>query len=119
MLGDKNTAATCLPVIHNWFLWRHSYTPSDAADDIADNAFSYVMQQSSTADAIIDIVEDEADEKPYDLTDFTTRTIVDLISTDVGNPTSQVISAPLGLIKVGQSISNQVFQVEVLGVSEL
>ncbi len=120
LLGNKQTAVTCLPVIYNWFLWRHSYTPSDAADDIADNAFSYVMQQSSTADAIIDIVEDEADEKPYDLTNFQDRPIASLVSTEVGNPTSPVICAPLGLIKftTGTASANS-FEVEVVGVTEL
>ncbi len=120
LLGDKNTAATCLPVIYNWFLWRHSYTPSAAADDIADNAFSYVMQQSSTADAIIDIVEDEADEKPYDLTNFQDRTMTSFVSTEVGNPTSPVICAPLGLLKftTGTATANS-FEVEVVGVTEL
>ena len=119
VLGDKTTSAACLPVIYNWKEWRHSYTPSSVDDDIAPNAFSYVMQQSSTADAIIDIVGEEADEKPYDLADFQTKTIVDIVSTEVGNPTSQVISVPLGLLKVGQSVANQSFQVEVVGVSEL
>lgn len=119
VLGDKTTSATCLPVIYNWKEWRHSYTPSSVDDDIAPNAFSYVMQQSSTADAIIDIVGEEADEKPYDLADFQTKHVVDIVSTDVGNPTSQVISAPLGLLKIGQTVANQVFQIEVLGVSEL
>ena len=119
VLGDKTTSSSCLPVIYNWKEWRHSYTPSSANDDIAPNAFSYVMQQSSTADEIIDIVGEEADEKPYDLADFQTKYPLDVVSTDVGNPTTQIISAPLGLLKVGQTVANQVFQIEVVGVSEL
>lgn len=109
----------CAPVVYNWHAWRHSFTPSSADDDIADNVFSYTMQQSSTADAIIDIVQDEADEKPYALSDFTTKTIPDFISTSVGNPATTVFCAPLGLLKVGQSAANQAFQIEVLGVTEL
>lgn len=122
LLGDKNTAATCVPLIHNWYAWRHSYTPSSPDDDIADNVFSYVMQQSSTADAIIDIVEDEADEKPYDLGDFEDRTMSTGVSTDVGNPTSPVICAPLGLLKITTGLdadNSHALEVEVVGVTEL
>ena len=119
MVGDKNTSSDCLPVVYNWFLWRHSYTPSAAADDIADNAFSYVMQQSSTADAIIDIVEDEADEKPYNLQDFEDRTIKTVVSTAVGSPVSQLICAPLGLLKVLTGSGGATFEVEIVGVTEL
>ena len=123
LMGGKPSGAvaseTHVPVIYNWFAWRHSFTPSAAADDIADNVFSYAMQQSSTADKIIDIVEDEADEKPYNFDDFTDRTIVTTVGTSVGNPTSATFCVPLGLMKM-QTLSNGgVCQIEVVGVVEL
>jgi len=114
-VGDE----TCAPVIYNWAQWRHSFTPSAADDDIADNVFSYVMQQSSTADKIIDIVEDEADEKPYNLADFYDRTIQTVVGTNVGNPTSFTICAPLGLVKILTGTSGATWETEVLGVVEL
>ena len=105
-------------VVDNWKKFRHSFTPSAAADDIASNVFSWAMQQSSTADAIIDQVDDEADEKPYDLDEFTTKTMDTVVGTSVGNPTSMVICAPLGLLKITTSTS-AAWEVEVVGVTEL
>ncbi len=123
LMGGKPAGAvaseTHIPVIYNWFAWRHSFTPSAAADDIADNVFSYAMQQSSTADKIIDIVEDEADEKPYNFDDFTDRTLVTTVGTTVGNPTSATFCVPLGLMKMGTLSNGGVCQFEVLGVVEL
>ena len=114
-VGDE----TCAPVIYNWKQWRHSFTPSAAADDIADNVFSYAMQQSSTADKIIDIVEDEADEKPYNLDDFFDKSISTLVSTDVGSPTSHTICVPLGLMKLTTGLGGATWETEVVGVVEL
>lgn len=119
MLGSTIIDGPVMPLVYNWSQWRHNFTPSAAADDIADNAISYVMQQSSTADKIIDIVEDEADEKPYQLSDFTTKTMPDVVGTTVGNPTTSVISAPLGLLKITTGSSGCSLQIEVVGVSEL
>jgi len=116
-VGDE----TCVPVIYNWAQWRHSFTPSAADDDIADNVFSYAIQQSSTADKIIDIVEAEADEKPYNLDDFFDRPIQTVVSTEVGNPTSAVICVPLGLMSIttGSAAAGALWETEVLGVVEL
>ncbi len=114
-IGDE----TCAPVIYNWFQWRHSFTPSAASDDIADNVFSYAMQQSSTADKIIDIVEDEADEKPYNLEDFFDRPIQTVVGTAVGNPISETICVPLGLVKIVTGSGGATWETEILGVVEL
>ncbi len=114
-VGDE----TCAPVIYNWHAWRHSFTPSAADDDIADNVFSYTIQQSSTADAIIDIVEAEADEKPYNLEDFYDRPIQTVVGTNVGNPVSAIICAPLGLVKVITGNTGATWETEVVGVVEL
>jgi hypothetical protein len=78
------------------------------------------MQQSSTAEEIIDLIQNESDEKPYTLGNFSSRDIVGLVSTSVGNPQTNVITAPLGLIKVltGTDAANS-FEVEVLGITEL
>jgi hypothetical protein len=123
MLGNSATGITHpgnMAVVYNWSAWRHSFTPSSADDDIQDNIFSYVMQQSSTSDEIIDIVADDADNKPYTLGNFISRTINSISSTDVGNPTSPVICAPLGLLKftAGTSAAH-IVEVEILGVTEL
>jgi hypothetical protein len=110
-------------VIDNWKRFRHSFTPAAATDDIANNVFSWAMQQSDTAATIIDNIEDEADEKPYDLSEFATATEFVAVGTDVGNPISTVICAPLGLLKVeplapaSGTISQ--LQIEVVGVTEL
>ena len=112
-----------LPVVDNWYKWRHSFTPAADADDIQDNVFSYVIQQSSTSDQIINMIDDSQDEKPYDLTEFANTVMTTIVGTAVGNPTSAVICAPLGLLKVltadeGAS-SNATWEIEVLGVVEL
>ncbi len=105
-------------LISNWYNWRHSYTPAAADDDIDNNVISWAIQQSDTAEAISDIVEAEADEKPYDFLDFIQKKPKFTVGTGVGNPTSSVICAPLGLLKVtsGDSAS---WEVEIVGVTEL
>jgi hypothetical protein len=105
-------------VVDNWKKFRHSFTPAATDDDIASNVFSWAMQQSSTADAIIQRVEDEQDEKPYDLDEFSTKTVTTRVGTTVGNPTSAVFCAPLGLLKLTTSAS-AAWEIEVLGVTEL
>ena len=133
MLGSSTVVTdgsgnTFFPLIHNWTQFRHDFTPSDSADDIAENAFSKIMQQGQTADSIIDIVEDEQDEKPYQLSDFTTRTISTVCGSLVGNPVSDIICVPLGLMKVSLNNNDGAtppvslptsFQIEVVGVTEL
>ncbi len=109
---------TCAPVIYNWNQWRHSFTPSSSDDDIADNVFSYAIQQSSTADKIIDVVEDEADEKPYLLEDFWTKPIISTVSVSVGNPITDIICVPMGLIKV-EVPADTIWEIEVVGITEL
>lgn len=110
-------------VIDNWKRFRHSFTPAAATDDIANNVFSWAMQQSDTAATIIDNIEDEADEKPYDLSEFSTTTMSTVVGTTVGNPTSSVICAPLGLLKItpvgaGSGVVAQL-EIEIVGVTEL
>lgn len=107
-----------LAVVDNWMKWRHSFTPAAADDDIADNVFSYVIQQSSTSDQIINMIDDSQDEKPYYLPDFTTKAMKTIVGTDVGNPTSATFCAPLGLLKVTSTASAS-WEIEVVGVVEL
>lgn len=107
-------------VVDNWYRWRHSFTPAAADDDISSNVFSWAIQQSDTADAIVDRIDDEADEKPYDLTEFaeSTATMDTAVGTGVGNPTSSTICAPLGLFKIVAG-ANSSWEIEVVGVTEL
>lgn len=105
-------------VVDGWKNWRHSFTPSAAADDISNNPFSWAIQQSRTSAEIIARVEDEQDEKPYDLADFTTNTIKTVVGTGVGNPTSATFCVPLGLMKV-VTTANASWEIEVVGVTEL
>jgi len=105
-------------LISNWYNWRHSYTPAAADDDIDNNVISWAIQQSDTAEAISDIVEAEADEKPYDFLDFIQKKPKFTVGTGVGNPTSSVICAPLGLLKVTSGASAS-WEVEIVGVTEL
>lgn len=107
-----------LAVVDNWYKWRHSFTPAAGTDDIADNVFSYVIQQSSTSDQIINMIDDSQDEKPYDLTEFSTEAMKTIVGTGVGNPTSSTFCAPLGLLKVTSSASAS-WEIEVVGVVEL
>ena len=122
LLGNKPPGPvadeTCAPVIYNWHQWRHSFTPSGDDQDISDNVFSYTIQQSSTADKIIDVVEAEADEKPYQFSDFYDRSISSLVSTTVGNPSTDVFCAPLGLLKVTMQ-AGTMWEIEVVGITEL
>lgn len=105
-------------IIDNWHKWRHSFTPSASADDVANNIFSWSIQQSDTAEAIIDRIDDEADEKPYDLDDFAANTMKTLVGIDVGNPTSAIFNVPLGLLKI-TAASSAAWEIEVVGVTEL
>lgn len=105
-------------VVDNWYKWRHSFTPAATADDIANNVFSWAIQQSETSEKIIDMIDDSQDEKPYDLTEFSTQTMVTLVGTGVGNPTSAVFCAPLGLLKITHT-GNAAWEIEVVGVTEL
>ena len=123
LMGDKPPGPvadeTCVPVIYNWKEWRHSFTPSSSDDDIADNVFSYAIQQSSTADKIIDVVEDEADEKPYNLKDFVDSPMSTIVSTAVGSPVSMTICVPLGLMRVQAPTANTTFEIEIVGITEM
>lgn len=105
-------------VVDNWLKFRHSFTPSASVDDIENNVFSWAMSQGETAGDIIDMVDDNADEKPYDLENFTTKTMKTIIGTSVGNPTSQVFCAPLGLLKITTTATAS-WDIEVVGVTEL
>ena len=124
MLGTQSSseddwdADTKFYVVDNWLKFRHSFTPSATADDIDNNVFSWAMQQGETAGDIIDMQDDNADEKPYDLSDFTTDTMITTVSTAVGSPTSHVICAPLGLLKI-TSADPCAWEIEVVGVTEL
>ena len=124
MLGTQSAseddwdADTKFYVVDNWLKFRHSFTPSATADDIDNNVFSWAMQQGETAGDIIDMQDDNADEKPYDLSDFTTDTMITTVSTAVGSPTSHVICAPLGLLKI-TSADPCAWEIEVVGVTEL
>ncbi len=109
-------------VIDNWHRWRHSFTPAAATDDIDNNVFSWAIQQSDTSEDIINMIDDSQDEKPYDLVEFKTNTMSTLVSPSVGNPTSAVVCAPLGLLKVAAIADGSVtpkWSVEVVGVVEL
>ena len=124
MLGTQAASSddwdddTGLYIIDNWHKHRHSFTPAATADDVANNMFSWVIQQSDTAEAIIDRLDDEADEKPYDIEDFKANLMATVVGTGVGNPTSLVICVPLGLLKVTTSAS-AAWEIEVVGVTEL
>ena len=124
MLGTQNAsednwdADDRFYVVDNWLKFRHSFTPSASADDIDNNVFSWAMQQGETAGDIIDMQDDNADEKPYDLSQFTTKTVGTLISTGVGALQTGVICAPLGLLKI-TTTGTAAWEIEVLGVSEL
>jgi hypothetical protein len=76
------------------------------------------MQQSDTAEKIIDMIDDSQDEKPYDLNDFKANTMKTLVGTSVGNPTSATFCAPLGLLKMTTTASAS-WEIEVVGVVEL
>jgi hypothetical protein len=107
-------------VVDNWLKFRHSFTPSATADDIANNVFSWAMSQGETAGDIIDMVDDNADEKPYDLSEFTSSDSLQYYAagTGVGNPTTEVFTAPLGLLQIICTGTAQ-WNVEVVGVTEL
>jgi hypothetical protein len=105
-------------VVDNWKNFRHSFTPASTTNDIANNVFSWAMQQSSSAQAIIDVIDDEADEKPYELNDFTTTSMKTVVGTTVGNPTSAVFCVPLGLMKIVTAATAS-WEIEVVGVTEL
>lgn len=105
-------------VVDNWKKFRKSLTPQASTDDSENNVFSWAMQQSDTAADILDVIDDEADEKPYDLDNFSTKTMLTVVGTNVGNPTSATFCAPLGLLKITTTASAS-WEIEVLGVVEL
>lgn len=124
MLGTQSTNSddwdsdSGFYVVDNWKNWRHSLTPAAAADDIQQNVFSWAIQQSTTADDIIDMIDDSQDEKPYDLADFTANTMYQTVGTSVGNPTTAVFCAPLGLLHVTHA-ADAMWEIEIVGITEL
>ncbi len=124
MLGTQSAASSDWDadsefyVVDNWLKWRHSFTPSATADDIANNVFSWAIQQSDTSEAIIDYLDDSQDEKPYDLSEFTDTSMTTTVSTEVGSPTSTVICVPLGLMKLVHTATAS-WEIEVVGITEL
>ena len=124
MLGTQDSdednwdADTGFYVVDNWAKFRHNFTPSANADDIENNVFSWAMQQGSTAGDIIDRIDDEADERPYVLTEFKDTLMSTLVGIGNGNPTSSLFCAPLGLLKV-TTTGDASWEVEVVGVTEL
>jgi len=124
MLGTQSAASgdwdadSEFYIVDNWLKWRHSFTPSATADGIANNVFSWAIQQSDTSEAIIDYLDDAQDEKPYDLTEFIDTPMRTLVGTDVGNPTSAVFCVPLGLLRV-TAAATAIWEIEVVGVTEL
>jgi len=64
------------------------------------------------------MMDDSQDEKPYDLDEFKTQYMTTVVGTEVGNPTSSVICAPLGLIQA-VCTGTAAWEIEVLGVVEL
>ena len=124
MLGSQDSnednwdADTGFYVVDNWAKFRHNFTPSASDDDIENNVFSWAMSQSSTAGDIIDRIDDEADEKPYLLTEFKDTMVETLVGISNGNPTSSVFCAPLGLLKI-TTTGTASWEVEVVGVTEL
>jgi len=124
MLGTQSASSndwdddTGFYVVDNWLNWRHSFTPAADADDIANNVFSWAIQQSDTAEAIVDRIDDEQDEKPYDLSEFTDTLVNTIVGTETGNPTSAIICVPLGLMKIAHQATAG-WEVEVVGVTEL
>ena len=124
MLGTQNASADSWDadagffVVDNWKKFRKSFTPQAADDDSENNVFSWAMQQSDTAEDILDVIEDQQDAKPYSLDNFSSKTIKTLVGTNVGNPTSNVFCAPLGLLKI-TSTATAAWDIEVVGVTEL
>ena len=122
VLGDMPadwSTATAIPVIDQWYAWRKSFTPSAEDNMIAENAFSFVINQSSTAEDVVQMIDDSQDEKPYDLAEFSQAGMKFVLSTEVGNPTSSTFCAPLGLLKIITQGSAASWEIEVLGFTEL
>jgi hypothetical protein len=124
MLGEQNANEDSWDsdsgwyVIDNWRKFRKEFTEQSSSDDSENNIFSWVMQQGSTAGDILDRLDDEQDEKPYNLFEFRSQMCGTIISTAVGSPTSPILSVPLGLLKLTTDATAG-FEIEVVGVAEL
>jgi len=124
MLGEQNANEdswdqdTAFYVIDNWRAFRHEIPNPNQSADPANNIFSWAMQQGSTAGDIIDLIDDEQDEKPYNLFEFRSTACSTFLSNSVGNPVSCTMSVPLGLLKYSTTGLGAI-EVEVIGVTEL
>ena len=105
-------------VVDNWRAFRNQLTLPTASDDIQNNVFSWVMQGGSIAGDVIDRLDDEQDEKPYNLFEFRSTMCSTAVGTDFGNGVSSTMTVPLGLLKMSTGASAKM-EIEVLGVTEL
>ena len=123
VLGDTSVPAngTCYEAVNNWISYRRSFTPPTDANDISpDNLVSRIMQQSDTAKGIIDALDDEQDEKPYNLDDFKSATINNVMSPSDAGVNQVTLEVPLGLYWLAVSLEKTVLiDVEVLGVRDM
>lgn len=124
MIGEQSTNEDAWDsdsgwyVVDNWRKYRNQLAVPAAGDDIENNVFSWVMQGGSIAGDVIDRLDDEQDEKPYNLFEFRSTMCATAVGTDLGNGVSCTMTVPLGLLKMSTSASATV-EIEVLGVTEL
>lgn len=115
-VGDGNNK---ISLVNNWRLRRKSFDPNDdSAEDQADNLFDRIMNPSGDADEVISIIDDEGSEKPYDLTDFETKTNKFILYTGAQGVMDFV--APLGLLRITTTASTaHGLRLQVLGITDM
>lgn len=124
MIGEQSTnedswdSDTAWYVVDNWRKYRNQLTVPASGDDIENNVFSWVMQGGSIAGDVIDRLDDEQDEKPYNLFEFRSTMCDTAVGTDLGNGVSTTMTIPLGLLKMSTTATAAV-EIEVIGVTEL
>jgi len=124
VLGNTAVPAdgTCYEAVNNWISYRRSFTPPTDANDISpDNLVSRIMQQSDTAKGIIDALDDEQDEKPYNLDDFKLAEMATVALLPSNSGVNHVtLEVPLGLYWLDASLEKVgIVDVEVLGVRDM
>ena len=120
MLGSSAVTDTeKIALVDTWRKNRKSFDPSDdASEDKEDNLFMRVINVAGSTSVVAGVIDDEGQEKPYDLADFTTLTNKTILYSGAQGIVD--IVAPLGLIRftiAGSATAAVRFQ--VLGIADM
>ena len=118
MLGSSAVTDTeKIALVDTWRKNRKSFDPSDdSSEDKEDNLFMRVINVAGSTSVVAGVIDDEGQEKPYDLADFTTLTNKTILYSGAQGIVDLVV--PLGLVRFTLTGSSAV-RFQVLGIADM